>query len=276
MTNYKILVYLVNFLFSFTKKFFNPTRMCADNIISTSHVICITNISHNTTLITLKLDENFEISKIPYFVYIYNDSKSLRKPYTPISVNGREMSIIVKTYYGTGISNHIYKKSVGDILFISNAYYKQEYDRSHKNVLMLAGGTGIAPMLQIIDNESVKSKFTIIFSNSSFSDIIVNKDIIRNDINIYHVISNPDCPVSFDKSYHLVNENNCFFGRLDEKIIKDVHEKQGISRFDYIYVCGTKEYLECVAGSKSADKTQGELSGMLKNLGYDSDFVYKF
>ncbi|KAK6089642.1 hypothetical protein P3W45_001408 [Vairimorpha bombi] len=250
--------------------------MCEDTNILSTRVSRIINISHNTILLTLKLDEDFEILKVPYFVYIYNDSKFMKKPYTPITMNGREISLIVKTYYGTGLSNYIYKKSLGDTLFISNAYYKQEYNRDHKNVLMLAGGTGITPMLQIINNDSDKSKFTIIFSNSSFSDIIINKNIISDDVDIYHVISNPEYPVSFDRSFYLVNEYNFFFGRLSEKIIKEIHEKKGITHFDYIYVCGPKEYLECVAGSKSPDKTQGRLTGMLKNLGYDSDSVYKF
>ena len=34
--------------------------------------------------------------------------------------------------------------------------------------------------------------------------------------------------------------------------------------------------MKAISGDKAQDKSQGELSGLLKEMGYTSDMVYKF
>lgn len=43
-----------------------------------------------------------------------------------------------------------------------------------------------------------------------------------------------------------------------------------------IMVCGPPGMMAAVSGDKAPDKSQGELSGLLKAMGYTSDQVYKF
>lgn len=43
-----------------------------------------------------------------------------------------------------------------------------------------------------------------------------------------------------------------------------------------VFVCGPPGLMNAVSGDKAKDKSQGELTGMLKQLGYTSDMVYKF
>jgi cytochrome-b5 reductase len=43
-----------------------------------------------------------------------------------------------------------------------------------------------------------------------------------------------------------------------------------------VLVCGPDPMLASIAGPKGKNFTQGELSGLLKDLGYTSEQVYKF
>ncbi|KAK1306663.1 NADH-cytochrome b5 reductase-like protein [Acorus calamus] len=43
-----------------------------------------------------------------------------------------------------------------------------------------------------------------------------------------------------------------------------------------ILVCGPPGLMQHVSGEKAKDWTQGELSGLLKKLGYTEEMVYKF
>ena len=43
-----------------------------------------------------------------------------------------------------------------------------------------------------------------------------------------------------------------------------------------IFVCGPPGLYKAVSGTKTSPAEQGELTGMLKELGYRSDQVYKF
>ena len=43
-----------------------------------------------------------------------------------------------------------------------------------------------------------------------------------------------------------------------------------------LFVCGPTNMYKHVCGDKNPDKSQGKLSGLLKELGYSEDNVYKF
>lgn len=43
-----------------------------------------------------------------------------------------------------------------------------------------------------------------------------------------------------------------------------------------VFVCGPPPMMNVISGNKAKDKSQGELTGFLRDLGYTSDMVYKF
>lgn len=43
-----------------------------------------------------------------------------------------------------------------------------------------------------------------------------------------------------------------------------------------VYVCGPPGFMEAVSGNKAKDYTQGDLTGILKDLGWTKDNVFKF
>ncbi|KAL0340519.1 UNVERIFIED_CONTAM: NADH-cytochrome reductase-like protein [Sesamum radiatum] len=43
-----------------------------------------------------------------------------------------------------------------------------------------------------------------------------------------------------------------------------------------ILVCGPPGLMKHISGDKAKDRSQGQLTGILKELGYTEDMVYKF
>ena len=72
------------------------------------------------------------------------------------------------------------------------------------------------------------------------------------------------------------DENNVFKTHITKEIIEHVTQSEKLKNFDFVYVCGPPGFMNAVSGDKTVDKSQGELTGILKELGYNSNQVYKF
>ena len=109
---------------------------------------------------------------------------NVMRPYTPISrpdVKGY-LELAVKTYPDGKMSQHMAKLKVGDKLDFKGPIVKTTYKANEfKEVGMVAGGTGIAPMLQVADeileNPSDKTKIKLVFANVSETDILLKDQI---------------------------------------------------------------------------------------------------
>lgn len=237
-----------------------------------------TNLSYNVIFIKLKSKIPIQVSRVSFFVFIHNIDKNLKNPYTPTDWSEDEMCFIIKVYNHNGIPDYLNAKSVGDCIRISNPIQKLEYNANHKNILMVCGGTGVTPMLQILKKEINKSKFTIISCDTTFKDIILSRDIINNDLNVFHVISKAEnYDTNKNKKFFIdQTKQNVFEGHITKNILVKAHKTNHINKYDFVYVCGPPAFMNIVSGDKNEDKTQGEISGLLKEMGYDSSNVYKF
>jgi len=63
-------------------------------------------------------------------------------------------------------------------------------------------------------------------------------------------------------------------GRVDSKILKA--QLPPPSEDVLVLVCGPEPMLAAVSGPKGPNYTQGEVGGLLQQLGYTSEQVYKF
>jgi cytochrome-b5 reductase len=94
------------------------------------------------------------------------------RPYTPISrpeVAGY-LDLVVKSYPEGKMSKHIGSLKVGDKLDMKGPIVKRAYvPNQFKQIGMVAGGTGLTPMLQVVDeilaNKNDKTKVSFIFAN---------------------------------------------------------------------------------------------------------------
>ncbi|WUR04234.1 NADH-cytochrome b5 reductase (MCR1) [Vairimorpha necatrix] len=234
-------------------------------------------ISQDTIFIKVSSEEFLLNNEVSFFVYIYNDSQDFFRPYTPVSWKHNEINFVIKKYPRNGISEMIHNKNIGDEVNISKSIPKLKYNENKKNILMISAGTGITPMLQILKKEQNIGKFTIIDCNRTFDDILINRNIINKDIKIFYILNK-------EKNQCVLNKNLYFIKDDEENIIKERLTKQLLekilkelpSRPEFVYVCGPPGFMKSISGEKLPNLEQGELTGMLKELGFTSDEVYKF
>ena len=64
-------------------------------------------------------------------------------------------------------------------------------------------------------------------------------------------------------------------GYINKDLLKTVlpEPKEGNIK---VFVCGPPGMMKAISGPKTSPKDQGELTGLLKELGYKQDQVYKF
>ena len=145
-------------------------------------------------------------------------------------------------------------------------------ENQHKHIALIAGGTGITPMWQLINNifknENDSTKVTLLFANKTEDDILLKKELQELE-NEY--------PRRFRAFYALDKPAPSWgghAGHMDETLLKTVLPEPKEENIK-VFVCGPPGMYKAVSGMKDGMK-QGEVGGILKALGYSQDQVFKF
>lgn len=143
----------------------------------------------------------------------------------------------------------------------------------HNHIALLAGGTGITPMYQlcraIFNNPVDKTKVTLVFGNVKEEDILLRKEFQHLE-NQY--------PQRFRAFYVLDQPAEGWRGGkgfISKDLLKTVLPEPKEENIK-VFVCGPPGLYKAISGTKVSPKDQGELTGILKELGYSKDQVYKF
>ncbi|KAI7866994.1 hypothetical protein BDF14DRAFT_1882106 [Spinellus fusiger] len=244
-------------------------------------------INHNTSLYRFALPEKEQqagLSVASCVLTRYPITKKdgstgyVIRPYTPTSTEETKghFDLIVKTYPDGKMSKHIANLKVGESLEIKGPISKYNWEENTvENVGMIAGGTGITPMLQIIrkvfseKSSDNKTKITLIFANQTEEDILLKKELAALEeknadrFKVVYVLDSPKKEWAGVKGYVTAD-------LVKSSLPSPTTEKS------IVFVCGPDPMVAALAGPKNKDKSQGEVSGVLKELGYDSSNVYKF
>ncbi|KAF9568111.1 NADH-cytochrome b5 reductase [Mortierella alpina] len=204
------------------------------------------------------------------------EGKAVIRPYTPTSDADLKGSFdfIVKRYDAGVMSAHFHSLKVGDTLAVKGPMTKYALQiNQHKSVAMLAGGTGITPMLQVIGgilkNKEDTTKMNLIFANVTPEDIMLKEDLDAlakahpDQFKVTYVI---------DKAVEgWEGETGYITADLVKKHIPEIG-----SDGNKVFVCGPPPMMAAVSGPKGPNYTQGEVEGVLKQLGLTIEQVFKF
>jgi cytochrome-b5 reductase len=232
--------------------------------------------NHNSKLYTVKVPG---LSGMPVASYVVtkgplgSDGKPTMRPYTPINTKANDvLELLVKTYPTGALTPYLDKLKPGAKLEIKGPMPKIQYKANMKKEIgMLAGGTGITPMLQVMqkiaDDPNDKTKVTLVFSNSTEDDILLKEQLDQlaaknKNFSITYVVSKPKGDWSGER------------GRITSQLIKKKMPAPGPDSL--VMVCGPPGFMGAISGPKAKDYSQGELSGYLNSLGYKPDQVFKF
>lgn len=197
-----------------------------------------------------------------------------------------EIEFIIKLYENGSMSNYLKNNlnNEGDIIYISNPKIKINYDfiKNKKHIIMIAGGTGIAPMIQILkqicldindtnNNISIES-IDLFYSNKTCNDAFLCQNDIQHSADIlltsirnvkfrwFNLITRENKIESQNNNKY--NKYNMFGQRLTKEMLANYIAKP--SDDVLILVCGTKPMCKTVCKE------------YLPSLGYSQNMMYKF
>ncbi|EIW86552.1 NADH-cytochrome b5 reductase [Coniophora puteana RWD-64-598 SS2] len=165
-------------------------------------------ISPNTAIYRFALPRPDDVLGLPIGQHISISAeingKDIMRSYTPTSSDDDlgHFDLLVKAYEKGNISRYISLLKVGDKIRVRGPKGFFKYGPSLSRELgMIAGGTGITPMLQIIraalKNPLDRTKLSLIYANVNFEDILLKKELDDlaaahpNRFQVYYVLNNP-------------------------------------------------------------------------------------
>lgn len=146
------------------------------------------NLTHDTIRLVFKLPTENSILGLPTGQHIAIrhevDGKQIARSYTPTSSNkdrGR-LELTIKVYKDGKLTPWLDSLQEGDSVDIRGPKGEMKY---HKNLVkelgMIAGGTGITPMFQIIrricEDPRDDTKLTLLYANKTEGDILLRKEL---------------------------------------------------------------------------------------------------
>lgn len=171
-------------------------------------------VSHNVAIYRFGLPRQTDILGLPIGQHISlaatikGQPKEVVRSYTPISSDEDKgyFDLLIKAYPQGNISAHVAGLKVGQTLKVRGPKGAMVYTpHLARHIGMIAGGTGITPMLQIIkaiirgrprNGGNDRTKVDLIFANVNPDDILLKEDLDKLDkedenFNVYYVLNNP-------------------------------------------------------------------------------------
>ncbi|KAI4240209.1 MAG: hypothetical protein L6R40_005238 [Gallowayella cf. fulva] len=227
--------------------------------------------------------------------------KPVIRPYTPTSDEDARghIDFVIKKYPNGPMSSHLHDMEPPQRLEFKGPIPKYPWSpNKHDHICLIAGGTGITPydpspplpppfhhhqntnppkknrMYQlcraIFSNPTDKTKVTLVYGNLTESDILLKHEF-ENLENTY--------PQRFRAFYMLDqppdNWTQGGTGYINYDLLKQVLPEPKVENVK-IFVCGPPGMYKAISGVKKSPQDQGELGGVLRELGYREEQVYKF
>lgn len=245
-------------------------------------------VSHDTRLFRFALQSKDHVLGLPIGQHIslrFKDAneKIVSRSYTPTSSDDEigYVDFVIKVYFpnvhpkfpdGGKMSHYLEQLSIGDTIDMMGPKGKLEYkgkglfeitkkpvqSRKVTKVGMIAGGTGITPMLQIINaiiKEGAKVEMSLLFANQSEEDILLRSMIEElaakhKNFKFHYTLDRPPTPWSYSSGF------------VTDEMLK-LH-LPGPASDTIILMCGPPPMIEyaCIAN--------------LKKLSYSEDMYYSF
>lgn len=199
------------------------------------------------------------------------DPEGRVRPYTPISLNSDRgfFDLAVKSYTDGAVSSYLHSLNIGDYVEVRGPFKKLKYSPNMKERIgMIAGGSGITPMLQILreickPNSRDRTLVKLLYANHAENDIIL-KNTLQSLEN-----SNPNISIKYIVDEASSSHWDGYTGRLNQEILR--LELPPPCPGTLIYVCGPPSMMDTISGDKLPNKEQGPVGGILKELGYEGE-----
>ncbi|KAK3004142.1 hypothetical protein RJ639_019169 [Escallonia herrerae] len=134
---------------------------------------------------------------------IDREGKEVIRPYTPITLNSDVgyFELVVKMYPLGRMSHHFREMREGEYLAVKGPIDRFKYKPGQARSLgMLAGGTGITPMFQLIrailENPKDKTTIRLLYANHTFEELDLFASKFPNHFKVYYVLTQYHLPTA--------------------------------------------------------------------------------
>jgi len=256
-------------------------------------------LSHDSVLLRLKLESDEHQCSMPvgYHVYLRGEwnGKKVMRAYTPSSLNGTlgAVELVIKIYYsdvheaypeGGSLTQFLHHLNEGDAIDVKGPVGHIKYlgrgnfsiDKRDlppvKKMTLLGGGTGVAPMLQLIvavlADEKDDTELSFIYANKTEDDVLLKYTLDRLErehagrFKVHYMISKETWPAE-KKTGAEWSSDRITYGRISLPII----EKHGFASNGSSHVavmCGPPAFEEdtCIPA--------------LEKLGYPKESIIRY
>ncbi|KPI87776.1 putative NADH-cytochrome b5 reductase [Leptomonas seymouri] len=248
-------------------------------------LINVEEVSHDTrhfrfALATEKTRLDLPIASCISLRFTDEKGQEVIRPYTPINLESDEghFDLVVKCYPSSKMGSHLFSMKPGDSIEAKGPWHTFELRPSQYNQIgMIAGGTGLTPMLQISKNilssQGNSTKISLLYSSKSINDVLLGDTLEKMAKKFPGMFATFYCLTTAPKRW------TGYTGYIDKRMIQETMpgpEREGDS---IILVCGPQPFMKAICGVKdfkSSPPKQGPLGGYLKEMGYAENCVYKF
>ncbi|KAJ5935111.1 NADH-cytochrome b5 reductase 1 [Penicillium verhagenii] len=191
-----------------------PRKVLIPNEFQDFELKEINNISHNVAIYRFALPRPTDILGLPIGQHISlaatiaGQPKEVVRSYTPISSDNEAgyFDLLVKAYPQGNISKYLTELKIGQTMKVRGPKGAMVYTPNMcRHIGMISGGTGITPMLQIIEaiirnrpqnGGNDTTKIDLIFANVNAEDILLKEKLDKlhqadPDFNVYYVLNTP-------------------------------------------------------------------------------------
>lgn len=242
----------------------------------------IKTLSHNVKEFTFQLPAD-KVLGLTYTScllakFVTEKGSAVIRPYTPVSDldTPGEFKLVIKRYETGKFGNHIFGLSNGDTVSFKGPISKYPWTPNmHDQIGLIGAGTGITPLYQlihgIISNPDDHTKITLYYGNISEDDILLRKEL--EELQKHH-------PIQF-KVHFFINEAKnpeTWKGNIGF-ITKEYVQKTLFypeANNVKVFVCGPPPLYKAISGPKASPTDQGELEGILKDIGFTKEQVFKY
>lgn len=240
----------------------------------------IEDVSHDTRRFTFKLPSDDQVTGLVtasalLAKFVTPKGSNVIRPYTPTTDVGKkgEFQLVIKHYGDGKMTPHLFSLKPSDTVSFKGPILKWKWEpNSFDSITLLGAGTGITPLFQLLhhiaENPADKTKINLLYGNKTPNDILLKKEL--DDIQAKY-------PDQVNITYFVDKSEGEFEGKTGFITKEDLLEKSAKpSEKTQLFICGPPPFMGAYSGPKKSPQDQGELTGILSELGYSKDQVFKF
>ncbi|CAF3989211.1 unnamed protein product [Rotaria sp. Silwood2] len=191
------------------------------------------------------------------------DGKEVVRPYTPVSRPNTigHLDFVIKNYPKGIMSKHVHGMKKGEIIEIKGPIPKYPYEpNKFENLVLIAGGTGITPMIQVIEevlfNPNDKTKITFLFANVSLDDILLKEHLDKltekypDRFKVHYIVDK----VTKNEAKIWQGEVGYITAKMFKKLSPMPAKKDDENLL--VMVCGPPGFMKLLSGEKTKDFKQ--------------------